>query len=186
MRPLLLSFALAAAPALALAQAIGTDQATGTAEAGASGEAAQAGSPSALPPGTEMADGQIVFRNALTDKPLDMTYLPSQQITDAVTAFHRTGRNPYLDEEAAIASGKKIYAKLCAACHLPTGAGRIGPSLLDDEWRHPRLDTEVGRFEIIYGGGAGAMQAFGKRIAQDEILQVLAYIDMLHDAATSK
>lgn len=181
MRSLLLSLVLAAAPALALAQATGTNQPAG---ATASGDAAQAGSAPALPPGTEMADGQIVFRSALTDKPLDMTFLPNQQITDAVTTFHQTGRNPYVGNEAATADGKETYARLCAPCHLPSGAGRIGPSLLDDEWRHPRLNTEVGRFEIIYGGGAGAMQAFGKRIPQDEILKVMAYIDALHDAAS--
>ncbi len=215
MRLLVLSLVLAAAPSLALAQTGGTDQsatqatgtdqppapatgaATGTDQAapattdsepaaGASGDAAPAGDAQALPPGTEMADGEIVFRSALTDKPLDMTYRPDQEITEAVTAFHKTGQNPYVGDEAATADGKKTYAKLCAPCHLPSGAGRIGPSLLDDEWRHPRLDTEVGRFEIIYGGGAGAMQAFGKRIPQDEILRVMAYVDALRAGAAKK
>ena len=42
-----------------------------------------------------------------------------------------------------------------------------------------RTDTEVGRFEIIYGGGAGAMQPFGRNISEDEVLKVMAYIDTL-------
>jgi cytochrome c-L len=34
-------------------------------------------------------------------------------------------------------------------------------------------------FEIIYAGGAGAMQAFGRRLGQDEILKVMAYVSAL-------
>jgi cytochrome c-L len=43
--------------------------------------------------------------------------------------------------------------------------------------------TDRGRFEIIYAGGAGAMQAFGRRIDQDQILQVLAGLEVLREAA---
>ena len=126
-------------------------------------------------------DGKIVFRDALTNEPLEFQYMPDQEITRAVEKFHETGENPYAGDEEAIAAGEQVYKSLCQACHMPDGSGRIGPSLNDDEWVRPRSDTEVGRFEIIYGGGAGAMQAFGRRITQDEILKVLAYIDTFRE-----
>ena len=38
---------------------------------------------------------------------------------------------------------------------------------------------DVGLFEVIYGGATGAMQAFGNRLTQDEILKMMAFIDSL-------
>jgi cytochrome c-L len=143
--------------------------------------AIEGGEPVGSPPAdaqvkTEAGEG-IVFRTVIGDKPIAFDLRPDQEITPAVEEFHRTGVNPYAEDEAAMAEGKGVYVKLCQSCHLPTGEGRIGPSLADDQWNHARLDTDVGRFEIIYAGGAGAMQAFGRRIDQDEILKVMAYID---------
>jgi cytochrome c-L len=82
-------------------------------------------------------------------------------------------------DRQAIAEGERIYDRWCQACHLPDGTGRIGPSLADDTWSHPRTGTDVGQFEIIYAGGAGAMQAFGNRLDQDEILKVIAFLETL-------
>jgi cytochrome c-L len=158
--PLLL---LAAGPALGQQQAVEGGEPVGAPPADAQVEAGQGGGG--------------VFRSVIGDKPLEFDLRPDQEITPAVEEFRRTGVNPYVGDEAALAEGKRVYAKLCQSCHLPTGEGRIGPSLADEVWNHPRLETDVGRFEIIYGGGAGAMQAFGRRIDQDEILKVMAYID---------
>jgi cytochrome c-L len=144
-------------------------------------QAIEGGEPAGAPASdaqVETKEGEgIVFRTIIGDKPIEFDLRPDQEITPAVKEFQRTGVNPYAGDEAALAEGKKVYAQLCQSCHLPTGEGRIGPSLADKQWNHPRLDTDVGRFEIIYGGGAGAMQAFGRRIDQDEILKVMAYID---------
>jgi cytochrome c-L len=137
------------------------------------------GTEKATPAGeTDTSEGAgVEFRTVIGNKPLELALRPDQEITPAVEQFRRTGENPYAGEEGAMAEGKKIYARLCQSCHMPDGTGRMGPSLADNEWNHSRLDTEVGRFEIIYGGGAGAMQSFGQRLDQDEILKVMAYID---------
>jgi cytochrome c-L len=129
------------------------------------------------------AQGDIVFLHALDNQPLALTYRPDQEITPAVEKFHKSAENPYAGEQAAIEAGQKLYAKLCQACHLKDGTGRIGPSLVDDNWKRPRANTDRGQFEIIYAGGAGAMQAFGRRIDQDQILQVMAYLAKLRDEA---
>jgi cytochrome c-L len=120
-----------------------------------------------------------VFLKALNNEPLEFSYRPDQVITPQVEEFHQTGVNPYGGDAEAIAAGQAIYRRTCAACHLPDGSGRIGPNLIHGDWKYPRTGTEVGRFEIIYGGGAGAMQAFGQRMDQDDILKVMAFIDTL-------
>ncbi len=120
------------------------------------------------------------FLNALNNRPIEFTLRPNQEITAQVETFHETGENPYVDDADAVAAGQASYRRLCAACHLPDGAGRIGPNLIHGDWKYDRTDTEVGRFEIIYAGGAGSMQAFGQRIDQDEILKIMAFIDSIY------
>jgi len=124
-------------------------------------------------------DDEIVFRHVLDNAPIELNFKPDQEITDAVETFHQTAENPYDGQEEAIADGKKIYGRLCVACHLKDGSGRIGPNLVDDKYQYDQLATDKGKFEIIYAGGAGAMQAFGRRIPQDEILRVMAYLQEL-------
>ena len=40
----------------------------------------------------------------------------------------------------------------------------------------PEQDTDVGLFDVVFGGAAGAMQPFSKRLTQDEILKIMAYV----------
>lgn len=124
-------------------------------------------------------ESPVVFRDILSNEPIKFTYRPDQELTPAVREFHRTAKNPYSDEKAAISDGQVLYQQYCQPCHLSEGTGRLGPSLVDDEWTEPRVSTDKGMFEIIYAGGAGAMQAFGRRIDQDQILKVMAYIESL-------
>jgi cytochrome c-L len=129
------------------------------------------------------ANGDIIFLHALDNQPIEFSYRPDQEITPAVAQFHKTAQNPYAGDPAAIEAGKKLYTTLCRACHLEDGTGRIGPSLVGGNPKRARTGTDRGRFEIIYAGGAGAMQAFGRRIDQDQILQLLAYLEVLRQQA---
>jgi cytochrome c-L len=128
----------------------------------------------------EAADG-VTFLHPLDNTPLEFTLRPDQEITPAVESFHRTAENPYHGDPEAIVAGERLYQQWCQACHMPDGSGRMGPSLIDDTWRYPRTGTAQGMFEIIYAGGAGAMQAFGRRMDQDDILRVMAYIETLRE-----
>jgi cytochrome c-L len=129
------------------------------------------------------AAGNIVFLHALDNQPIEFDLRPDEEITPAVDQFHQTAENAYSGDPAAIEAGEEIYRRLCQACHLPDGSGRIGPSLVDGAPARARTGTDRGRFEIIYAGGAGAMQAFGRRLDQDEILQVMAYLEVLRKQA---
>jgi cytochrome c-L len=119
----------------------------------------------------------LTFTHVLTGDPLPV-FRPQEEITPAVKAFHCNGENPYNGEETMIAEGKKLFT-LCAGCHMPDGTGRIGPNIVDDTHKYERVATEHGEFEVIYGGAAGAMQAFGKRFDQDQILKIMAYVKTL-------
>jgi cytochrome c-L len=125
----------------------------------------------------DAAEDGIQFLDPLTNEPLQIALPPDA--SEAVKAFHQSGEDPYSGDEQAIVEGQRLYQRWCAACHLPDGSGRIGPRLNDDQWKYPRAATPVGKFEIIHAGGAGAMQAFGSRLDQDEILKLIAFLETL-------
>lgn len=123
------------------------------------------------------AAGAIEFKNALTNAPLDVKPKAGEVETEAVKTFKETGENPYNGDAAAVEAGKALYTTNCSACHLPDGTGRIGPNIVDDEVVRERTNTDVGMFEIIYGGGSGAMQSFHRRgMTQDNMLKIMAYV----------
>ena len=125
------------------------------------------------------AAGTPQFTSPLDDSPLEIKLLPDEKITEGVQKFYDTGEDPYKGDAPALAEGKELYDTYCQACHLPDGSGRIGPSLIGDTHHYPRFTTDKGIFEIVYGGGAGAMQPFGKRLTQDQILHIIAYVRSL-------
>ena len=121
----------------------------------------------------------IEFKKALSDAPLDVTLLPEETATDAVKQFHETGNNIYDGNADALAAGKELFNDNCQVCHGALGEGHMCPSLIDDEYAYPRVATDVGKFEVIYGGASGAMRSFKGRLKQDDILKVIAYVDSL-------
>lgn len=122
----------------------------------------------------------IEFKNVFTGQPLDLTPLPNEEITDAVKQFQETGENPYDGNADAIAAGKELYNENCQVCHGAQGEGKMGVSLIDDKYAYPQVATDVGMFEAIFGGAAGAMRSFRERgMTQDQILQIVAYVHSL-------
>jgi cytochrome c-L len=123
---------------------------------------------------------EIVFHHALDNSVLEVKPKPNEVETEAVKEFKATGKNIYVGQEQALADGRKLYQANCQTCHLPDGSGRIGPSLIGDNWVRERAATDLGMFEIIYGGSSGAMQAFARRgMTQDEMLRIIAYVRSL-------
>jgi len=126
------------------------------------------------------AAAQVEFRHALDNSPLEIKPRPNEVETEAVKTFKATGTNPYLNQETALAQGKKLYEANCQSCHLKDGSGRLGPSLIGDKWIRERAATDVGMFEVVYGGAAGAMQSFARRgMSQDDMLKIIAYVRSL-------
>ncbi len=126
------------------------------------------------------AAAAVEFLNALDDSPIDISPIAGEQFTDAVKSFQETGTNPYVGNADAIAAGKELYNANCQVCHKPDGSGGMGPSLIDDQYVNKRANTDVGLFEVIHSGAAGAMRPFSKRgVTQDQILKMIAYIHTL-------
>ena len=67
----------------------------------------------------------------------------------------------------------------------PRRKGRLGPSLVTDQPEYSQSKTDIGLFEIIYGGATGSMQPFSLQgLRQDNILKVMAYVTSLRRAAS--
>ena len=55
--------------------------------------------------------------------------------------------------------------------------------MVGTDWTYPRSATDVGMFEVIYGGASGAMQSFARRgMTQDQMLKIIAYVRSLAKA----
>ena len=123
--------------------------------------------------------GPLVFRNALDNTPLDFNSEPEASLSATARQFRDSGLNPYNGNATAVAEGRAGYLQECASCHLEDGTGRIGSSLVDNQYNHARASTDVGMFEVIYAGGVGAMQPAAGRISLDEMLKIMAFLDSL-------
>lgn len=76
-----------------------------------------------------------------------------------------------------LAAGKAIFVKSCAACHLETGAGSVGPNLTDDYWLHGNDMKSI--FKTIRYG-INAMPPWQSSLNNKQIAQVSSYIKTLH------
>lgn len=126
-----------------------------------------------------VALAEVSFRHPLDNQPITVPLPEGGTLTEAVRTFHETGTDPYIGQAEAVAAGKAVYDEWCQACHMPNGSGRMGPSFLDEDWNYPRTKDALGKFEVIWAGATGAMQSFKDRLSQDQILQVIAYIEEL-------
>ena len=118
----------------------------------------------------------VVFRHVFDGSPLDVKAKPGETFTPAVVEFHQTGKNPNNDKPDALAEGKRLYVLNCQSCHLPNGQGGMGASLVSDKHVYPQVKEDPGLFAVVFGGASGAMQPFSKRLNQDEILKIMAYV----------
>ena len=98
--------------------------------------------------------------------------------TPAAKEFLATGKNPYIGNAEAVATGKKIFGFYsCTQCHGSEAAGQAGL---------PKGVTNKGMFETIWHGTNGGMGGKGMGIMDptnpangmtvDETLKVIAWI----------
>lgn len=96
---------------------------------------------------------------------------------------------PYDENAWGIGEGKRLYqAYNCNGCHAQGGGG-IGPALMDNKWIYG-FDPEQIHSTIVQGRPNG-MPAFGGRIPDQQIWQIVAYVQSLsgqtpQDANTSR
>jgi len=80
-----------------------------------------------------------------------------------------------LKDDIAIASGKEIFVKNCAACHGMGGEGLVGPNFTDDYWIHGGGIKNV--FKIVkYGVPQKGMISWQTQLDPTQMQEVSSYI----------
>lgn len=86
-------------------------------------------------------------------------------------------RNPYEGDPASISEGRRLYRWYnCVGCHF-NGGGGMGPPFLDGDWIYGREPANI--FNSIVQGRPNGMPAFGGRIPERQVWQIVAYVQTL-------
>jgi cytochrome c oxidase cbb3-type subunit 3 len=84
-------------------------------------------------------------------------------------------RNPYAGNAVAIADGRRLFNWYnCSGCHGGHAGGGMGPSLRDQNWIYGNRDDQI--FASIAQGRSKGMPAWGSKIPQSQIWELVAYI----------
>ncbi|HWP01035.1 MAG TPA: cytochrome c(L), periplasmic [Methylococcus sp.] len=132
------------------------------------------------------AEAEITFRHAVTGEALDFSYGKAGGDTEAFRKFRETGKNPYNGDPQAIAAGHDLYLTACSGCHGHEAEGKLGPGLADDYWTYPRGATDVGLFELIWGGAQGMMGPQNGNLNADEMLKIMAWLRSIYKGDPAK
>lgn len=86
--------------------------------------------------------------------------------------------NPLDGDTAAAQAGRILFDQYnCSGCHGGHGGGGSGPSLRDDEWIYGESDAAV--YGAIADGRARGMPAWGSRVPELQVWQLVTYIRSL-------
>ena len=87
-------------------------------------------------------------------------------------------QNPYTGDPQAIMVGRQLFAGYnCAGCHSAYAGGGMGPNLRDTVWIYGGSDAQL--FSTIAEGRPNGMPAWGSKVAEDQIWQIIAYLRTL-------
>ena len=82
------------------------------------------------------------------------------------------------NEAEFLEKGRAIFIANCAACHLESGAGSVGPNMTDRYWIHGSDIASI--FKVIkYGVIEKGMQSWQEMLSPTQIAQVANYIKTL-------
>lgn len=87
---------------------------------------------------------------------------------------------PYTAERQAwaVSQGKHLYRWYnCSGCHGPGGGGDWGPPLSDARWFYGSAPQDI--YASIVQGRPNGMPAFGQRLPEDQVWQLVAYVRSL-------
>lgn len=84
---------------------------------------------------------------------------------------------PYQENAWGIAEGKRLFVAFnCVGCHA-YGGGGIGPALMDDKWIYGAAPQQI--YSSIVEGRTNGMPAFGGRVPDQQVWQLVAYVQAL-------
>jgi mono/diheme cytochrome c family protein len=85
-------------------------------------------------------------------------------------------------QDAKTSPGQKVFQQRCAACHGADGSGdtMMGKQLQAKDLRTAEVQKlSVDQMKKTVNAGQGNMPAFGDRLSDDEIAQVVTYVRTL-------
>ena len=83
--------------------------------------------------------------------------------------------DPFINNPVALQAGRRLFNWYnCSGCHGGHGGGGMGPSLRDRSWIYGSTDADI--YHSISEGRGKGMPAWGLKIPQDQIWQLVAYI----------
>jgi cytochrome c oxidase cbb3-type subunit 3 len=86
--------------------------------------------------------------------------------------------NPYGNDAEAVAQGRILFRRFnCAGCHGEHAGGGMGVSLRDTEWLYGDSDAHI--YDSIAEGRGHGMPAWGVKLPEPQIWQLVAYIRSL-------
>jgi cytochrome c oxidase cbb3-type subunit 3 len=87
--------------------------------------------------------------------------------------------NPYEGTAYGISEGQRLFAWYnCSGCHA-NGGGGIGPPLIKDVWIYG--DQPANLFDTIIKGRPNGMPAWGGRIPEYQVWQLVTYVRSLNN-----
>ncbi len=87
--------------------------------------------------------------------------------------------NPYEGNAYAISEGQRLFAWYnCTGCHA-NGGGAIGPPLIKQDWIYGNQPANL--FDTIVKGRPNGMPAWGEKIPEYQVWQLVTYVRSLND-----
>ena len=85
---------------------------------------------------------------------------------------------PATGDKATLAEGRRLFLQFnCYGCHGGRAGGGMGPSLRDPDWIYGNSPANI--YSSISEGRAKGMPAWGPRVPERQIWQLVAYIRSL-------
>lgn len=90
-------------------------------------------------------------------------------------------KDPVATDPVALQDGRRLFNWYnCSGCHGGHGGGGMGPSLRDNVWRYGFRDDQI--YDSIAQGRSEGMPAWGSKIPQIQIWELVAYIKSMRTA----
>lgn len=83
--------------------------------------------------------------------------------------------------EDGVKKGEEVFVTNCVACHKEQGIGDIGPNLTDKYWLNSKGTPETNYPVVFNGVPENGMPTWAGVISTEEIYQVVAYVQTLHN-----
>jgi cytochrome c oxidase cbb3-type subunit 3 len=89
----------------------------------------------------------------------------------------RAALDPYRGNAYGMSEGKRLFSWFnCAGCHAHGGGG-MGPALIDERWIYGAAPENI--YSTIVEGRPNGMPSFQRKIPDDQVWQLVAYVRAL-------